>query len=118
MYTLHCQVSSVALRSKPLVDLRKRDRFLVDFDDDHLWMAKELHPHLWSRTEFEVCSVGILKYGKAKTTVRFAVLRSRAVHTKPFSEPFLMDAYPLVISQVRCHACCYNVWIHCYCYSV
>ena len=88
----------------PQQGLRRGDRFLMDFHEDCLSDARKIHPEVFTTTEFEICSVGVLKYGSSNSIVRFVVLRTRQWPLKTvddtFSATFLMDAFPVTSSTV------------------
>ena len=109
----HCQVDELALFKAPQKAMRAMERFTMEYTAPNLKKAKKAHDALFAKTEFEVCALGILKYGKSNSVARYAVVRTRQVNgkDKQWSEPILLDAFPLMTSQVcMCVivAACYN----------
>ena len=75
----------------------------MEYKASDLKKVKTAHDALFAKTEFEICALGILKYGQSKTVTRYAVVRTREANGKDrqWSTPFLLDAFPLITSEVR-----------------
>lgn len=94
----------IGLRNTPSKTMMAGDRFLVDFAGDCLHAARKICLDVHPTTEFEVLAVGILRYGKTNTVVRIVVLRTRPVGGE-YSQPYTMDAFPVINSPVCCCLC-------------
>ena len=94
--------------------MRPTERFILEYTEKNLKEVKKAHDALFASTEFDVCALGILKYGASKTVSRYAVVRTRqAGQAQQWSEPFLLDAFPLMQSQV----CMCVIVTACYIYN-